>query len=163
MVPKAQSTASSTWKGEKPPALPVAVIAVFDKYYGAQYEWREELNMPRNAIPICPISRKFFSGSKDCMRLMLPMVLGYAMTIHRLQGDTVDKVILNPGDTEFALGLLLVGATRTKSFEGLAFQPFPNFERFDQIRKRKGLVARLEEERRLKALEEATIQGLEQN
>ena len=91
------------------------------------------------------------------------MVLGYAMTIHRLQGDTVDKVILNPGDTEFALGLLLVGATRTKSFEGLAFQPFPNFERFDQIRKRKGLVARLEEERRLKALEEATIQGLEQN
>ena len=39
-------------EGEKPPALPVAVIAVFDKYYGAQYEWREELNMPRNAIPM---------------------------------------------------------------------------------------------------------------
>jgi hypothetical protein len=89
--------------------------------------------MPDNAIPICPVSRKFFSGKKDCTRLMLPMILGYAMSIHRLQ-DTMGKVILNQGETEFALGLLFVGSTRTKTFEGLAFTgPFPNFIRFAQI------------------------------
>jgi ATP-dependent exoDNAse (exonuclease V) alpha subunit len=120
--------------------------------------------MPDNAIPICPVSKKFFSGKKDCTRLMLPMILGYAISIHRLQGDTMGKVILNPGVKEFALGLLLVGATRTKTFEGLAFtSPFPNFDCFAQICKKKSLAARLEEERRLLALEEVAILELDQN
>jgi ATP-dependent exoDNAse (exonuclease V) alpha subunit len=67
---------------------------------------------------------------------MLPMILGYAMSIHRLQGDTMGKVILNPGETKFPFGLLLVGATRTKTFEGLAFtSPFPNFICFAQKEK----------------------------
>jgi hypothetical protein len=149
-------------EGEKPPQLPVAIIGVFDKYNIAQFDWRADLDMPDNAIPICPISRKFFSGKKDCTRLMLPMILGYAMSIHRLQGDTMGKVILNPGETEFALGLLLVKATRTKTFEGLA-SPFPNFIRFAQIGKKKSLGARIEEERILMELENATIQELEQN
>jgi ATP-dependent exoDNAse (exonuclease V) alpha subunit len=95
---------------------------------------------------------------------MLPMILGYAMSIQRLQGDTMGKVILNQGKTEFALSLLLVGATRTKTFEGLAFtSTFPNFFCFAQIGKKKSLAARLEEERRLITLEEVTIQELEQN
>jgi hypothetical protein len=64
--------------------------------------------------------------------------------------------------TEFALGLLLVGATRTKTFEGLAFtSPFPNFLRFAQIGKKKSLAVRLEEERCLMELEVATIQELQ--
>jgi hypothetical protein len=107
-------------EGEKPPQLPVAIIGVFDKYNGAQFDSSADLDMPDNAIPICPVSRKFFSGKKDCTRLMLPMILGYAMSIHRLQGDTMGKVILNPGETEFALGLLLVGATRTKTLHSHA-------------------------------------------
>jgi hypothetical protein len=40
---------------------------------------------------------------------------------------------------------------------------FPNFNRFAQIGKKKSLAARLEEERRLMALEEVTILELEQN
>jgi ATP-dependent exoDNAse (exonuclease V) alpha subunit len=92
------------------------------------------------------------------------VILGYAMSIHRLQGNTMGKVILNPGVTEFALGLLLVEATGTKTFEGLAFtSPLPNFNCFAQIGKKKSLAARLEEERRLMALEEVTILELEQN
>jgi hypothetical protein len=72
------------------------------------------------------------------------------------------KIILNPGETEFALGLLLVGATRTKTFEGLAFtSPFTNFICFAQIGKKKSLAARLEEERRLMELEVTTIQELQ--
>ena len=39
------------------------------------------------------------------------------------------EIILNPGPTEFAAGLLLLGATRTKTFVG----PYPNFDRFEQI------------------------------
>jgi hypothetical protein len=42
------------------------------------------------------------------------------------------------------------------TFKGLAFQPLPNFERFDKIRKKLSLQARLAEERRLLELEIAT-------
>jgi hypothetical protein len=49
-------------------------------------------------------------------------------------------------------------------FEGLAFtSPFPNFNRFAQIGKKKSLAARLEEEKRLMELEKVTILELEQN
>ena len=77
-----------------------------------------------------------------------------------MQGDTVKKVILNEGEQEFALGLLLVGATRTKSFEGLAFHSLHDFEQYAQIARKRSLTERLNEERRLKQLEEATIEKL---
>ena len=64
---------------------------------------------------------------------------------------------LNPGEREFALGILLVGATRTKSFECLAFNPYPNFARFEQLRKSKALIARKAEEKRMSELELITI------
>jgi hypothetical protein len=53
-------------EGEKPPQLPVGIIGVFDKYNGAQFDWNADLDMPDNAILICPVNRKFFSGKKDC-------------------------------------------------------------------------------------------------
>ena len=68
----------------------------------------------------------------------------------------MDKVILNPGRTEFALGLLLVGATRTKTFEGMSFDPFPNFDRFEQVNRSPALKHRLVEEARLRKLERQT-------
>ena len=51
----------------------------------------------------------------------------------------------------------MVGATRTKSFEGLAFHPYPNFARFEQLRKSKALIARKAEEKRMSELELITI------
>jgi hypothetical protein len=93
-------------KGSKPPELPVAVIGTFQHYTGPRWKGMEK------EVSIGLVSRKFFSGSKDGTPRMLPMLLGYALTVHKLQGHTVDKVILNPGKTELALRLLLIGATR---------------------------------------------------
>ena len=74
---------------------------------------------------------------------MVPMIVGYALSIHKLQGSTCDQIILNPGPTEFAAGLLLVGATQTKTYEGLTFvDPYPNFDHFKQIRKSPSLGKR---------------------
>ncbi|KAL8579817.1 hypothetical protein ACOMHN_048094 [Nucella lapillus] len=88
---------------------------------------------------------------------MLPIILCYALSIHKLQGSTLDKVILNASLKEFALGLLFVGASRVKRFEDLTFEPFPNFERFPQIAKCTSLKERLQEEERMKKQEENTI------
>jgi hypothetical protein len=93
-------------EGSKPPELPAAVIGTFKHYIGLRWKGMEK------EVPIGLVSRKIFSGGKDSTRRMLSVLLGYALSVHKLQRDTVDKVILNPGKTEFALGLLFVGATR---------------------------------------------------
>ena len=138
--------------GQLPPALPESVIVIFPDYKGPSY-----LKDVPNAVPITPVCREWFSNKIHCSRTMFPFILGYALSIHKLQGSTCDKLILNPGKTEFASGLLLVGATRTTTFEGLAFAPFPNFSRFEQVNKSKGLKMRLKEEKKMEELEVATL------
>ena len=88
---------------------------------------------------------------------MLPLILGYALSIHKLQGETLDKVILNIGDREFQTGLTFVGASRVKSFEGLSFKPFPNYDRFLQISSSPTLKKRMKEEERLELLHQRTL------
>ena len=114
--------------GTQPPALPVAIISTFEDYRGPPY-----LESLPKSVPIAPVRREWHSNKIHCTRTMLPMILGYALSIHKLQGATCNRVILNPGKKEFASGLLLVGATRTKKFENLAFAPFPNYSRFEQV------------------------------
>ena len=139
-------------EGEKPPGLPLAIIAIFKDYTGPSY-----LKDVPNSVPIVPVRREWFSNKIHCTRTMLPLILGYALSIHKLQGSTCERVILNPGKKEFAMGLLLVGATRTKTFEGLAFDPYPNFTRFEQVNNSKSLIQRLKEETRMANLEVLTI------
>jgi ATP-dependent exoDNAse (exonuclease V) alpha subunit len=139
-------------EGHAPPALPAAIIGIFDNYKGPPY-----LPGLAKSVPIVPTRREWFANKIHCTRTMLPIILGYALSIHKLQGSTCDHVILNPGKKEFASGLLLVGATRTKTFENLAFAPFPNFSRFEQVNKSKSLKLRLEEEERMSKLECQTL------
>ena len=79
--------------GEKPPALPVGNIGIFQEYKGPYY-----LPNIANAVPIVPVCREVFSNKIHCSRTMLPIILGYAITIHKLQGQTCTKLILNPGN-----------------------------------------------------------------
>ena len=134
--------------GSKPPELPVAVICSFPKYIGPPY-----LENVPHSVPIVPITRKWLQGQETCSRTMIPLISGYALSIHRLQGKTCDKVILNPGPKEFTSGLMFVGVSRVKNFKDLAFSPMPYYQRFTQIKFPK--KRRLEEEK-LKVRDEST-------
>ena len=100
-------------KNEKPPQLPKAIIATFAGYIGPSF-----LGI-KNSVPIVPVRRTWISQGRERSCTQLPLIPGYALTIHKLQGGTEPMVILNVGPTEYAAGLLLVGATRTKHFEDL--------------------------------------------
>ena len=132
----------------KPPDLPTAVICKFPKYIGPSY-----FDDVPNCVPILPITRTWSQNGKQCSRTMLPLILGYAISIHRLQGQTVPKMILDPGPTEFASGLMFTGASRVKSFTDLAFSPFPYYQRFSSI---KYSAKKKKEEEKLKQYDEAT-------
>lgn len=48
-----------------------------------------------------------------------PLQLGYSMTIHKAQGKTLDKVIIDIGRGAFAHGQLYVALSRTRNYEDM--------------------------------------------
>ena len=59
------------------------------------------------------------SLSKSLSRTQLPLTLAWAITIHKSQGATYDKAIVNIGEKEIALGLTYVAFSRVRTLEGL--------------------------------------------
>ena len=90
--------------GTKPPALPAMVLVKVHQYLGPSCIANEE-----KIVPITPMSRQWFKDKVSCSRKALPLVPSYAMTIHKAQGATLDHVIVNLGDREFACGLCYTG------------------------------------------------------
>ena len=56
---------------------------------------------------------------KSLSRTQLPLSLAWAITIHKSQGATYDKAIVNIGEKEFHLGLTYVAFSRVRSLDGL--------------------------------------------
>ena len=85
---------------QPPPHLPVSVMVRFDSYSGP--------TLPDGTVPICPIRRTWSASGAQCSRQQLPLKLAWAVTIHKAQGMTLDKVVVNVGKKEFSCGLMFV-------------------------------------------------------
>ena len=83
--------------GQVPPQLPVSVMVQFDCYRGP--------TLPDGTVPIAPIHHTWFTAGGLCSRLQLPLKLAWAVTIHKAQGLTLDKVVIDIGKKEFSCGL----------------------------------------------------------
>ena len=60
-------------------------------------------------------------------------MLGYAITIHKSQGMTLDKAIIDIGDSERSLGLTYVGFSRVTKLEGIMIEKIFTKQRLDAI------------------------------
>jgi ATP-dependent DNA helicase PIF1 len=71
-------------------------------------------------VPIYQSKREFmYRGHQACTRTQFPVVLAYAMTVHKSQGLSIDKAVLNITDREFVPGLTYVAVSRVRSLSGL--------------------------------------------
>ncbi|CAI6374518.1 unnamed protein product [Macrosiphum euphorbiae] len=59
-------------------------------------------------------------GTAD--RRMLPVILSWALTAHKLQGSTVDHAVVYLGPRLFAKGQAYVTLSRVKSLQGLRIE-----------------------------------------
>ena len=130
--------------GHSPPDLPVAVMVRFDCYSGP--------TLSDGSVPICPLRRTWFASNNQCSRLQVPLKLAWAVTIHKSQGMTLDKAVIDVGRKEFSSGLTFVACSRVRRLCDLLFvPPFP-FQRVANLSKSNRLKDRLQEDVRLSCL-----------
>lgn len=78
-------------------------------------------NHPDNVIiwPDCSIYERGFEQPYSLlMRTQVPLMAGWALTIHKAQGMTLDRAIIDLSD-EFAFGQVYVALSRVRSLRGL--------------------------------------------
>ena len=136
---------SICYHNSTPPDLPLAVMVRFDNYSGP--------TLADGTIPITPLRRTWSNAGAQSSRLQLPLKLAWAVTIHKSQGLTLDKVMIDIGRKEFCAGLTYVACSRVRRLKDLLFiSPFP-YERLSNISKSKRLQERLCEDERLHLLQ----------
>ncbi|RGB21955.1 hypothetical protein C1646_776928 [Rhizophagus diaphanus] len=80
-------------------------------------------------------------------RLQIPVHLAWAITMHKSQGLTLQKAIIDLSDKEFITGLSFITISRVHILKDILFKPF-NFERLRRIKECKRLPKKLDEEER---------------
>lgn len=93
-------------EGGAPPDLPVAITILFDKYSGP--------TLYDGTVPIPPLRRTWSTSGSQCSRLQLPLKLAWAVTIHKAQGLTLNKLCVDIGKKEFCAGLIFVAISRVR-------------------------------------------------
>lgn len=120
--------------GERSPAFPYMLLVEFDGYSGPYIQ--------DNLFPLLPVEATWREQSVDCSRKQFPITLAYALTIHKAQGLTLDKAIIDIGEREMAPGLTYVAFSRVRRLDDVVIsRPF-NFSRLSTIGQSRYVIER---------------------
>lgn len=131
-----------SWDADKDPSTqpPDHVLVQFDQYHGPSFNNNDRIPA---VVPIFRSTREFTRGNKICRRSQFPLTVAYAVTIHKTQGLTVDRAVLNIAEGDFAQGQSYVAVSRVKTLKGILFQePFDYRKRFERTSEPDGLIQR---------------------
>ncbi|KAF5139513.1 ATP-dependent DNA helicase PIF1 [Metarhizium anisopliae] len=95
---------------------PCVIMMEFDKYNGPVFLTTAD---GRKIVPILPVERDFLIGSTLCTRTQFPLIVCYAITVHKSQSITEDVIVTDLSCRDFQTGLSYVAVSRVKTLEGL--------------------------------------------
>ncbi|KAF4471266.1 ATP-dependent DNA helicase PIF1, partial [Fusarium albosuccineum] len=95
---------------------PWVIMMEFDKYNGPVF-----LTTPdgRRIVPILPVERDFLIGATLCTRTQVPLIVYYAITVHKSQSITEDMILADLSCRDFQTGLSYVAVSRVRTLDGL--------------------------------------------
>ena len=88
-----------------------------------------------------------------CSWLQIPLKLAWAIAIHKVQGLTLDKVVIDIGKKEFSAGLTFVACLRVRCLSDIMFDPPFACQSVSSLSKRMRLTERKVEDARLCSME----------
>ena len=133
-------------EGRGPPALPDAVFVRMDNFEGEQYFTQRSVVMGgvevdlTNVVPIAPIEavddrppatrRSHGEGEPvpggrapaRCTRTQLPLAVAFAITIHKSQGASLLRAVVDLGSREQTDGQTFTALSRVRTIEGLLLE-----------------------------------------
>ncbi len=122
-------------------SLPIAIMIEFDNYSGPTILAADG----KKLIPIVSV-RHTWKGKKGlCSRLQISLCLAWAITMHKSQGLTLEKTVIDLRRKEFAAGLSFVTISWIPTLNNMLFSPF-SLKRLHHIKNCKRLHERIAEE-----------------
>jgi ATP-dependent exoDNAse (exonuclease V) alpha subunit len=116
-------------------STPIAVLVKFENYTGPTID---------GLVPIPKIKNTFFYSGANATRTQFPLQVAFATSVHKAQGLTLQKVVIDIGEHEFCLGITYVALSRAKTWSGFAFSRGYDWNRFLKINKHPGFKVRRE-------------------
>ena len=104
---------------------PYALVVAFDGYEGPDLS-----PLYPGMVLIFRSHRDFYRGAVNYSRTQFPITVAYAITVHKAQGITVDRAVLNLTERDFTAGLSYVAVSRVKTLQGILFEEPFDYERF---------------------------------
>jgi hypothetical protein len=87
--------------------------------YRGPTEWYRDDGVP--IVPIVPSVARWEKNGRHCSRKQFPLRLAYAISIHKSQGMTLRKVVIELGPADFCRGLSFVAISRVRAITDIAF------------------------------------------
>ncbi|CAM9745310.1 unnamed protein product, partial [Ectocarpus sp. 8 AP-2014] len=134
-----------------PPKLPLYVVVNFEGYSGGDWSSQERY---RGRVPISPVDTMWQGGGTQ-VRTQLPLRLCWAITMHKSQGRTLAKAVIDLETKEACTGLTFVCLSRAKKLVDFIVEPM-SFDRIGNLGNSSTMKARLQEEVRLGELAQST-------
>ena len=130
-----------------PEHSPELVLVKFDNYQGSSPS-----ELPDGSIPISKITKSWRVRNFLRKRTQFPLTLSWALTLHKVQGQTLPKAVVSLGSQEHFLNSSLVALSRVRRKEDLLLDQAYNFDRFQKISGHKLFPEFQEELERLRSL-----------